>query len=167
MLGYEKDLDWFWEEIQKRFQCKHRGRLGPGKEDQKEIRILNRIITWTSQGIEYEGDQRHVEIAMQRAGITSDSREVKIPVEKKKAVDESKLLEGEHATNYRGIVARLNFLAQDRSQIQYAVKELSQSMASPTEDDWGRMKKVVRFLKGQPRYIIRFGYQENPKGINA
>ena len=63
--------------------------------------------------------------------------------------------------------SRLNFLAQDRSQIQYAVKELSQSMANPTEDDWGRMKKTVRFLKGQPRYIMHFSYQENPKGINA
>ena len=65
------------------------------------------------------------------------------PVEKKKATDESAKLTGDHATNCRGIVARLNFLAQDRSQIQYAIKELSQEMASPTEDDWGRMKKVV------------------------
>ena len=167
ILGYEEDLDWFWKEIQERFECKHRGRLGPDKGDQKEIRVLNRIITWTDEGIEYEGDQRHVEIAMQRVGIHGDSREVRIPVEKRKATDESKKLEPEHATNYRGIVARLNFLGQDRSQIQYAIKELSKDMADPSEDDWGRMKKLVRFLKGQPRYIMEFKYQENPKGLSA
>lgn len=62
-----------------------------------------------------EGDQRHVEIAMQRAGLTEESREVRIPVEKRKATDESRKLAADHATNYRGIVARLNFLGQDGS----------------------------------------------------
>ena len=80
----ESELDWFWSEIQKRFECKHRGRLGPEEKDKKEIRVLNRIITWTSEGIEYEGDQRHVEISMHRAGITEDSREVTVPIEKGK-----------------------------------------------------------------------------------
>ena len=52
VLARESELDWFWSEVQKRFECKHRGRLGPGDKDMKEIRI----ITWTNEGIEYEGD---------------------------------------------------------------------------------------------------------------
>ena len=33
-----------------------------GNDDCKQIRILNRILTWNGNGIIYEPDQRHVEI---------------------------------------------------------------------------------------------------------
>ena len=54
----------------------------------------------------------------------------------------------------------MNYLGQDRSQIQFAIKELSRGMAHPTEEDKGRLKKLVRFLKGSPRYINHYCYQE-------
>ena len=56
---------------------------------------------------------------------------------------------------YRGLTARLNYLGQDRSDIQYAVKELSRCMADLDEDDMGRLKRVVRYLKGAPRFVNR------------
>ena len=37
------------------------GRLGTGPNDDKDISVLNRIIRWTPQGIQYEADPRHVE----------------------------------------------------------------------------------------------------------
>ena len=49
MLGWEKDLDWFRKQIQERFEVKVKGRLGPWKNDQKSMRILNRIVEWTEQ----------------------------------------------------------------------------------------------------------------------
>ena len=36
--------------------------MGPGKDDIKS-RILNRMVTWTEDGVEYEGDQRLAETA--------------------------------------------------------------------------------------------------------
>ena len=63
-LGWEEQLNWFRKKIQERFECKHRGRIGPSEKDLKEMRILNRIVCWKEDGIEYEGDQRHVEICM-------------------------------------------------------------------------------------------------------
>ena len=30
VLGWESQLNWFWTEIKKKFECKHRARLGPG-----------------------------------------------------------------------------------------------------------------------------------------
>ena len=54
ILGWSQQLDWFLKKIQVRFESKHRGRIGPGSKDQKEMRILNRIVTWTEEGIEYE-----------------------------------------------------------------------------------------------------------------
>ena len=44
VLGWEHQLDWFWKSMKKRFECKHRARLGPGSNDVKSVRILNRIV---------------------------------------------------------------------------------------------------------------------------
>ena len=62
VLGYEEDLMWSRSGIQNRFECKLRGMLGPGLEDEKSIRILNRVITWSSSGFQYEAVQRHAEL---------------------------------------------------------------------------------------------------------
>ena len=59
ILGMEEDLDWFRRKISEVFEVKFRGRLGPAEGDDKCIRILNRVVEWTSGGIEYEADQRH------------------------------------------------------------------------------------------------------------
>ena len=79
VLGWEKELDWFWKRIGEKFQSKHRGRLGPTQSDTKEI--LNRIISWTEQGTLYEADQRHVEICLKEVGVGESSREVSTPVD--------------------------------------------------------------------------------------
>ena len=62
--------------IQKRFESKHRGRLGPDRNHKKQIRILNRIVEWTDadDGILYEGDQRHVEICIKHVGLEESTR---------------------------------------------------------------------------------------------
>ena len=73
ILGWSNQLDWFWKEVQIKFEAKHRGRIGPDDGDEKEMRILNRIVTWTSEGIGYEGDQRHVEICIDNLGLMAES----------------------------------------------------------------------------------------------
>jgi len=47
ILGNEYDLDWFRREISQRYEVKFRGRIGPSDKDDKAIRILNRVVTWT------------------------------------------------------------------------------------------------------------------------
>ena len=102
------------------------------KRDEKEMRTLNRIVTWTASGIQYEGDQRHVEIAMKELGLNEESREVGVPIIKEEEGKGSNIeLDKSAAKQYRGIIARMNYLGQDRSQIQFAVKELSRSMSNP------------------------------------
>ena len=58
-LGHSKDLDWCREMIQQRMSTKVKGRLGPEDTDLKQMRVLNRIVEWTDNGIRYEADQRH------------------------------------------------------------------------------------------------------------
>ena len=57
------------------------------------------------------------------------------------------------ASMYRSCVARANYLAQYRADIAYAVKEACRDMANPTTSTWEKVKRVVRYLKGEPRVV--------------
>ena len=66
---------------------------------------------------------------------------------------------GAEASLYRGIAARLNYLARDRTDIQYACKEASRRMARPRVCDWPALKRMGRYLKGAQRYVQMFAWQ--------
>ena len=40
-----------------KFEIKYKGRMGPEPDDIKSVKVLNRILTWTKEGLEYESDQ--------------------------------------------------------------------------------------------------------------
>ena len=57
------------------------------------------------------------------------------PEEHKLGAGEGQELGPEEATRYRALVARLNYLAMDRADIQFAVKESAKRMSTPREPD--------------------------------
>ncbi len=63
--------------IQKIIEVKFRRRLERGKPG--AVRILNGIVTVTEKGLEYEADQRHVEIIVNDLELTSESKGVVTP----------------------------------------------------------------------------------------
>lgn len=65
-------------------------------------------------------------------------------------------------TNYRAIVARCNYLAPDRPDVAYAVKELARAMSKPTKGGLQRFKRLGRYLKGKPRLVLQYGWQAMP-----
>ena len=71
------------------------------------------------------------------------------------------------ASLYRGIAARLNYLAQDRIDIQYACKEASRRMARPRLCDWPALKRIGRYLKGAPSYVQMFAWQALPEVVDT
>jgi hypothetical protein len=73
----------------------------------------------------------------------------------------------DESKKFRGVTARLNYLGQDRLDIQNAVKELSKAMANPEEEDMIKAKRVARYLKGRPRFVLRYEYQEKPMGLTV
>ena len=68
VLGHTGALDWFKSELGKLYVLKHRGRIGPARQDTKSMSILNRVVEWTDEGIWYEPDQRHVELILKDLG---------------------------------------------------------------------------------------------------
>ena len=61
-LGNADGLSEYEEGMTKTFECKMKGRLRRGKDDLKEMRMLNRIVKITDDGLRYEADPRHAEL---------------------------------------------------------------------------------------------------------
>ena len=61
-IGDEDVLNWFYTELSQQLTVTCKGVLGPDVKDDKSVRILNRIVTYSDNEIRYEADQRHAEI---------------------------------------------------------------------------------------------------------
>ena len=63
------DADFAWLEASfKKFECKVQI-LGPGQGQLREVRIVNRVLRWTSAGIFYEPDHRRAETMVHEIGL--------------------------------------------------------------------------------------------------
>ena len=97
-------------------------------------------------------------VEIELSAVDTESREL--------TWEESPMAAGD-ATQYRAITARLNFLAIDRADIQFAVKEAARKMANPVNDDWLLLKRIGRYLLGKPRVAHKFEFQDPPSGIEV
>ena len=106
---------------------------------------MNRVFEWTLEGIIIEADQRHAELIVRDMGLNSKTNSVGTPGVKSKVEGEEEEMSSDLSTLYRANVARGNYLSQDRSDIQYAVKELSRKMSKPMQSDWQKLKRLARY----------------------
>ena len=67
--GAKSDSDWFGPALAEYYELTKGGRLGPGEHDSKQGVILNRVIRWTPDGVEYEADPRQVERLLEETGL--------------------------------------------------------------------------------------------------
>ena len=126
----------------------------------KQMRVLNRIVEWKGSSICYEADQRHAEIICDELGFGAESKGVVTPGTKQEMSEENeRKLEAGWASRYRALVARANYLAQDRPDIQFATKELCREMSDPTLRGWNGLKRLGRYLVAYPRYVQEFRRQ--------
>ena len=149
LLGSEIQLDWFKAEIMKVYAIDFKARLGPEDSDQKSVRLLNRIVEWTPEGINIEADQRHAEIIISQLGL-EDAKPLSDPGDridpKKLTCEDKKELDPKDASQYRAIVARGNYLSIDRTDIRFAIKELARRMSKPRYIDYKQLVHFCRYL---------------------
>eukprot|EP00973_Karenia_brevis_P016985 2330777-Karenia_brevis.AAC.1 len=126
--GQSKDLTWLRSVIQRAFETKTKV-IGPEKDDEKQVKVLNRTVTYMDNGINYEADPRHAELIIHDMKL-SGSKEVATPgVDDEASTPTSeKELDPSRTSRYKSVVARANYLAHDRPEIQYATKECARSM---------------------------------------
>ena len=116
----------FEEQLKSRFEVKTT-KVGAGKNEVKEARILNRILRITEKGRELEADQRHSEMIVEEMGL-SGARGVSTPGEDPKKHEEEENgeeLDPEKARRYKSTAARANYLAQDRPDTMYSTRSRS------------------------------------------
>ena len=89
------------------------------------------------------------------AAAFNGSREVK-----EETTEEEGEMEKSKATEFRGMVARLNYLAKDSPDLQYPSKEVSREMARPKVGAWRKLKKVVRYLLGRKAVVWQYRWQD-------
>ena len=60
---------------------------------------------------------------------------------------------------FRVFAARLNYITQDDPTVQFAAKELCRKMSSATNQDFSKLKKLVRFLVGVEEVLWEYLWQ--------
>ena len=85
-LGCRADLLWYESKLAESFELKLRGHLGEAPGCIQEMRILNRIVRLTPEGLLYESDPRHAEMLVQALGEQTNS--VATPGEKTIAIEQ-------------------------------------------------------------------------------
>ena len=125
------------------------------------MRILNKVVRWTPEGVELEADPRHAELVVRELGL-ENARASRVPGVKPGKEDEAaavdqELLEKNEARRYRAVAARLNYLAPDRMDLAYSVKEAARCMANPRQSDWEKLKRLGRYLIARPRLVYKYG----------
>lgn len=70
--GTKAALDWFKMELTKKYEFKEAARLGPGPQDDKQGRILNRVVTWIENGLTYGADPRQAQKLIQELGLETE-----------------------------------------------------------------------------------------------
>ncbi len=154
-------LDWLEAKISEKYEVTTQPRMGPGPRDAKEGRVLNRVIRWCSDRIEYEADPRQVERLVAECGLEGAKATVTPGVKPTfKELEDDTSLPAHLVTAFRGAAARGNYLAADRIDVQFACKEVCRWMAHPSAHAWKALKRVCRFLNSMPRLIYEFRQQE-------
>ena len=161
-LGWERDLHEAADFLKSVYELKVKGILGDGPNDVHEVVILNRRLSWKDGVLTYEADPKHAELVWEGMGLDPESKGLHKPCVKETVgeVEDDETnspLSPKEATEFRALAARANYLAMDRPDVQFAVKEACRDMAAPTRASWQKVKRIARFLLEFPRLVWRFG----------
>ena len=162
-VGEKKHLDWYKLELEKLYELKETARLGPGPTDDKEATVLNRVVRWTADGLEYEADPRQQEkllrdLKLDGEGVKAAASPGVKPTREQTDADEP--LGPEKTTPYRAVSARSNYLSSDRPELQFAAKECCRWMSAPTELGLSGLKRLGRYVSAHKRLVFLYPWQE-------
>jgi len=167
-VGPKSAPDNFVNKLKTKYELKEAARLGAGEEDSKEARVLNRIVRWTAEGLEYEADPRQAEKVIQELGLEG-CKGVATPavghsfeeIRKDEPIDQSQM------TNSRALAARCNHLSADRPECQFSAKEVCRFMSEPTKMSVEALKRIGKYLTKYPRLVYHYPFQDGVDGVDV
>ena len=174
-VGAREDLEWLKDEIAKVYQNTSTI-LGPEDGQVRSGVCLGRRISWTTEGIEIEGNPIHVKEILKSLGMTNCQtastpllpNDFHGPPSPDKTVKSCEVpdsgeqaLSGGDARLYRKCSALAVYAAQDRLDLSTAACHLSKFMSCPTLNSFDKLRRVARYLKTFPRCKISFPWQDD------
>lgn len=164
VIGYRKTpRKYFDDELDPNFVCKLQCLVSRHEDDAKEGKFLRRKVRQTSEGWEYEADDWHARKLLERYGLSTEDAKGAATPGVKQEYDEAVFkddaerdeydppLEGSEIKEHRGGVGTAGFLAGDRTDIKYPVKEVQRDGARPRQSTRAKMKRLARHIKRVPR----------------
>ena len=89
------------------------------------------------------------------------SKDARRPLEQETEADgTTTVLDQEERAECRKHVGLLQYIANDRFDLKYAVKEVRRDAAQSTVVSRRMLKKIVRYLRSVPRAVLCFGWSE-------
>jgi hypothetical protein len=143
------------------YELKVKARLGNDPQDDKETDILGRLVRCTPAGFEYEADPRHRQKVLEALGLDEKSKGLTVNGRVEEQLEDPGVLEAGEATSFRALAARLNYLAQDSPDVQFAAKEICRDMACPSQASWKKLKVLARFLLERETVVWQFAWQDD------
>ncbi len=120
--GDKEDLVWARRQMENAFLCTIEGTLGGDAGDAKEMRVLNRILRWSRDGLRYEGDPRHVEMLVRDMGAAEQQPLTGPGGKEFEEEGAEEPLAEEEIPKFRTCAARANYLSLDRPDTAFAAK---------------------------------------------
>jgi len=161
--GPKNELNKLQKDLEKKYKMTGQ-MIGPGAGEEREGKFLGRTITWGKDGLEWKGDLKLRECLLKDWDMQNSSS-VTTPGTKDEAAKtgmDIELTDRKRIARYRRAAAQINYIALDNPKVSFASKEVSRGMAKPTEEDEKKVKRVIRYLKGEPgvQYVYRWqGHQ--------
>ena len=170
VLADDDEISRFINLMKAKYQLTVRAILGDSPKDQQSVKILNRYIKLSLDRngdyvLEYEADPRHAEMIIKDLKL-ENAKSVATPGVKKTLKDlESPILPRSQHTAFRSLTMRACYLGQDRTDIQFAAKELARDNQTPTEASFAALKRLGRYLIGKPRVVQVFSCTGTDPGV--
>ena len=149
-LGTDDALDKYEAGLKKNFECKIRGRLGLDEKDDKEIRLLNRIIRITDQGLLYEADPRHAELLAKSMGL-EQCKPVATPGTKKAFTDDIMDLPISHEPE---VVANVDVPMPPQIRVQFSDAAIEVINVIPYSEIYGMHPSKFVFSKDCNKILL-------------
>ena len=165
--GERKNLEWLTRELRNKYEIETL-LLGADDDMEKQATYLGRTLEWQAEGLGMRPDSKHARQLLRDLGM-ENSRSISTPLctaEAKEADRQDQPdMPADLARRHRAAVARIVYLAQDRLDLGVAAVELAKTMARPKEGDDARLKRVARYLRGQPEYVQWYPLQDETDQI--
>lgn len=157
--GRFEDIQWMHDALGKELPVVVHGYLGAPSLSGcvQRVTILNRMPTWAPGGVELEADAWHSEllaalVGQQGARVTTPITQASVE-DFVQAERDSPLLEGSAVWAFKSLTMRAAYLAQDRPDLAYCVRELAKGMANPKEVHQVALKRLARYVRHRPRMV--------------